>query len=66
MSSQQKYVGLVVGTHTWNPEDEKVDKIVELMRKHGVKNMDTARVYVSSIITLQVSHNLLGMLTRIE
>jgi hypothetical protein len=50
MASTPEYVALTLGTHTWNPEDEKVDKIVELMRKYGVKNMDTARAYVGSPI----------------
>lgn len=51
MASNPAYVALTMGTHTWNPEDEKVDKIVELMRKYGIKNMDTARTYVSPPIS---------------
>lgn len=48
MASNPTYVALTMGTHTWNPEDEKVDQIVELMRKYGIKSMDTARAYGDS------------------
>lgn len=42
-----KDVVVSLGTHTWNPEDVKVDKMIETMRKHGIKVLDTARIYVS-------------------
>lgn len=41
-----KLVAISVGTHTWRPDDEKVDKIVAILKKHNVKNLDTAFAYV--------------------
>ncbi|KAH8648855.1 NADP-dependent oxidoreductase domain-containing protein [Ilyonectria robusta] len=40
-----KLVAISVGTHTWRPDDEKVDKIVAILKKHNVKNLDTAFAY---------------------
>lgn len=40
-------VTLVVGTHTWGLDDgAKVDSILNLMRKHKIGALDTARIYV--------------------
>jgi aflatoxin B1 aldehyde reductase len=47
MPAAHEQVGLTIGTHTWSSNDPKIDKIVEQMRKHGIKTMDTARVYVN-------------------
>lgn len=47
MADAAKDVAISLGTHTWSPGDEKVDRIVASMRKHGLKVLDTARVYVS-------------------
>lgn len=41
-----KPVAISVGTHTWKPDDEKIDKIVALLKKHNVKTLDTALAYV--------------------
>ncbi len=40
-------VGLVIGTHTWAPSNnEEVGKILDVMRKHQLTKLDTARLYV--------------------
>lgn len=42
-----EHVGLAIGTHTWAPNnDEEVGKIVDVMRKHQLTILDTARLYV--------------------
>lgn len=42
-------VPLVIGTHTWAPHnEEEVGKILDVMRKHQLTNLDTARLYVCS------------------
>jgi hypothetical protein len=47
-SKMSKQIGIVVGTHQWAPSNnEEVGKILDVMRKHGLRNLDTARVYVS-------------------
>ncbi|KAH6976308.1 NADP-dependent oxidoreductase domain-containing protein [Ilyonectria sp. MPI-CAGE-AT-0026] len=39
-------VALVVGTHTWGLDDgARVDSILDLMRKHKIGALDTARIY---------------------
>lgn len=45
MSSQ--YVSLAIGAHTWTPDNiTDVEGLVQVMRKHGIKIIDTARSYV--------------------
>ncbi|KPM40747.1 hypothetical protein AK830_g5811 [Neonectria ditissima] len=40
-----KPVAISVGTHTWKPDDEKLDKIVAILKNHSVNNLDTAFAY---------------------
>ncbi|KAH7124974.1 NADP-dependent oxidoreductase domain-containing protein [Dactylonectria estremocensis] len=40
-----KPVAISVGTHAWRPDDEKIDKIVAILKKHNVKNLDTVFAY---------------------
>ena len=49
MATQSPAIPVVVsiGTHTWSPDDDKVDGIVAVMRKNNLKHLDTARIYVS-------------------
>ena len=42
-------VTLAVGTHTWEPTPESEafqDKILQIIRAHGITKLDTARAYV--------------------
>ncbi len=43
-------VALGLGTHTWSVGEESAKKalnqILDVARKHGVKHLDTARIYV--------------------
>ena len=57
MAKTAKHVTISIGTHTWSPEDVKVDRIVESMKKHGLTVLDTARVYVSRSIRAEILHN---------
>lgn len=42
-----KYVSLAIGAHTWTPDNiTEVEGLVQVMRKHGIKIIDTARSYV--------------------
>ncbi|KAL8899091.1 MAG: hypothetical protein Q9192_001748 [Flavoplaca navasiana] len=41
-----EHVPLVIGTHTWAPDNDKeVGKILDVMRKHQLTMLDTARLY---------------------
>ncbi|KKP05589.1 aflatoxin B1 aldehyde reductase member 3 [Trichoderma harzianum] len=44
MSAQ--YVSLAIGAHTWTPDNiPEVEGLLQVMRKHGIKIIDTARSY---------------------
>lgn len=46
--SEDSHVTLTIGTHTWVPNDvEKIQGIVSIMRARNIKNLDSARLYVS-------------------
>lgn len=46
--SEDSYVALTIGTHTWAPNDEqKIQNIISIMRAHNIRNLDSARLYVS-------------------
>ena len=47
-------VALTIGTHTWNSDDGKIEAILDLMRKYEIKNLDTAKLYVSDKATLKL------------
>ncbi|KAL6692382.1 Aldo/keto reductase [Trichoderma pleuroticola] len=41
-----KYVSLVIGSHTWEPDNAtEIESLVQVMRSHGIKTIDTARSY---------------------
>ncbi|KAL8983822.1 MAG: hypothetical protein Q9177_004871 [Variospora cf. flavescens] len=41
-----EHVPLVIGTHTWAPDNDKeVGKLLDVMRKHQLTMLDTARLY---------------------
>lgn len=39
-------ISLAIGSHTWTPENKEVDGLLEVMRNHNIKVIDTARSYV--------------------
>ncbi|KAM0481081.1 hypothetical protein ACHAPX_003974 [Trichoderma viride] len=44
--SEDSYVSLTIGTHTWAPNDgDKIQNIISIMRAHNIKNLDSARLY---------------------
>ena len=46
-ASMSEHVPLVIGTHTWAPDNDKeVGNILDVMRKHQLTMLDTARLYV--------------------
>lgn len=46
--SEDSYVTLTIGTHTWVPNDgEKIQSIISIMRARNIKTLDSARLYVS-------------------
>ncbi|KFA77397.1 hypothetical protein S40288_03070 [Stachybotrys chartarum IBT 40288] len=45
MTAAYEGVSVAIGAHTWLEDDAKVDSIVQVMRQHGVKQIDTARIY---------------------
>jgi hypothetical protein len=51
MTAAYEGVSATIGAHTWLEDDAKVDGIVQVMRQHGVKRIDTARIYVRMIET---------------
>lgn len=54
--SEDSYVALTIGTHTWAPNDvEKIQSIISIMRAHNIKTLDSARLYVS-LLTKRIYH----------
>jgi aflatoxin B1 aldehyde reductase len=46
--SEDSYVALAIGTHTWAPNNmEKIQNIISIMQAHKIKTLDSARLYVS-------------------
>ncbi|KAL6852090.1 NADP-dependent oxidoreductase domain-containing protein [Trichoderma novae-zelandiae] len=43
MSSE--HVSLAIGSHTWTPENKEIDGLLDVMRSHKIKVIDTARSY---------------------
>lgn len=42
-----KLVALAIGSHTWTPDNTtELDKLLDVMRKHKIGIIDTARSYV--------------------
>ncbi|KAH0489783.1 hypothetical protein TgHK011_001281 [Trichoderma gracile] len=42
---RSEHVSLAIGSHTWTPENKEIDGLLDVMRNHNIKVIDTARSY---------------------
>lgn len=66
-SEKSILVALAAGTHSWlpTPENEAFQEgILEIMGKHGIKRLDTARLYVCLLVHLFLLGNLMVLFLK--
>lgn len=67
LSEKSILVALAAGTHSWlpTPENEAFQEgILEIMGKHGIKRLDTARLYVCLLVHLFLLVNLIAVFLK--
>ena len=67
LSEKSILVALAAGTHSWlpTPENEAFQEgILEIMGKHGIKRLDTARLYVCLLVQLFLLVNLIAVFLK--
>lgn len=67
LSEKSILVALAAGTHSWlpTPENEAFQEgILEIMGKHGINRLDTARLYVCLLVQLFLLVNLIAVFLK--